>query len=158
VKKHVQVLLPEIQDTLAFTVNVDFFRSPVAEPGKDLVAGIGAVQGEPGGEPEIERAFEDFGLVFKVGEETVDLPDIDRFVADLAGLFFRWYTVLLPVVPSLTKILRVQISFNSRRAARGLNRENSRYSLLVIVPCSLTYRTAFTCRSESPRARSCSSV
>ena len=82
-------------DTLAFAVNIDLFRSPVAEPREDLVAGIGAMQGDPGGEPEIERGFEDFGFVFKVGEETVDLTDIDRFVAGLADLWrvrggFSW--------------------------------------------------------------------
>ena len=89
-EEHVEILLPEIQDTLAFTVNIDLFRSPVAGHGEDLVAEIRAVQGEPGGEPEIERAFEDFGFVFKVGEETVDLSDIEWFVAGLAGLADLW--------------------------------------------------------------------
>jgi hypothetical protein len=40
-----RVLLPEIQETLAFAVNIDLFRSPVAGAGKDLVAGIRAVEG-----------------------------------------------------------------------------------------------------------------
>jgi hypothetical protein len=56
VKKHVQVLLPEIQDTLAFAGHADLLGSPVAEPGKDLVAGIPAVQGESGGEAGAGRS------------------------------------------------------------------------------------------------------
>ena len=74
-EEDVQVLLPEIENTLAFAGNADLPGCPVAEPGKDLVAGIRAVQGEPGGEAEVERGFEDFGLVFEKCEETVDLTD-----------------------------------------------------------------------------------
>jgi len=44
VKKHIQILLPEIENTLAFAGNADLLGSPVAEPCKDLVAGISAVK------------------------------------------------------------------------------------------------------------------
>jgi hypothetical protein len=74
-EEYIQVLVPEIQDTFALAVNIDLFRSPVAEPRKDLVAGIRAVEGEPGGEAGAWRGFEDFGFVFEIGEETGDLTD-----------------------------------------------------------------------------------
>jgi len=41
-EEHVQVLLPEIQDSLAFAGNTDPGWRPVPEPRKDLVAGIRA--------------------------------------------------------------------------------------------------------------------
>jgi len=42
-EEDVQILLPEIENTLAFAGHADLLGSPVAEPGKDLVAGIRAV-------------------------------------------------------------------------------------------------------------------
>jgi hypothetical protein len=40
-------------------IRINHAGSPVAETGKDLVAGIRAVEREPGGEAGVERAIED---------------------------------------------------------------------------------------------------
>ena len=68
-EEDVQILLSEIQDSLAFAGHVDPFRSPVAEPRKNLVAGIRAVQGDGGGETDVERAFEHFGFFQNDGKQ-----------------------------------------------------------------------------------------
>ena len=43
-EEHIQISLPEIQNSLAFAGNADPGWRPVPEPRKDLVAGIGAVK------------------------------------------------------------------------------------------------------------------
>jgi len=48
------------KDSLAFAGNADPGGRPGAGPRKDLVAGIRAVQGEPGGEAGVERASGNF--------------------------------------------------------------------------------------------------
>ncbi len=54
-------------------------------PGKDLVAGVHAVQGESGGEAEIERGFDDFGLILQVPEHPVKFPDHDSVRSGIVG-------------------------------------------------------------------------
>jgi len=43
-EEYIQVLFLDRQDSLAFSLCIDLMRSPVPEPRKDLVAGIGAVK------------------------------------------------------------------------------------------------------------------